>query len=1065
MSQSNRAAVRGRESLVRTPEPERRQSIRTRLIDLRARPLALLLCLLLLASVSANGPALDLGAFERARVLRAADAYLAQPPITIVAASSPRSQGGRHDFFSEGDYWWPDPADPQGPYVQRDGLSNPDNFTAHREALMRLSVQVPALAAAWKLTDDTRYAAHAARHLRAWFIDPDTRMNPHLKFAQAIHGRVSGRGIGIIDTIHLVEVARTVEVIEPSGALSPDDLDLIRRWFADYLRWMTTHPYGIDERDTTNNHATCWVMQVAAYARLTGDAALQAYARERFRTVLVPGQMAPDGSFPRELTRTKPYAYSLFNLEALATVAQILSTPDDNLWTFTLPDGRGLARAVAYMAPFIADKSAWPLPPDVMHDDEWPMRQNSLLFAGLALERPDYIDLWKRLRPDSGVQETVRNFFIRQPVLWIAGGSRHGGSVRPTSALAAPAGAQEPPHVDVSSPNGSVRLRIVRNDAGLQYAVAMREQPVIEPSNLGIVIDGQDWGRDAAIGAVERYRVDERYPWRGVHAEAVNRCEGARLRLRRVSDGREFTVDVRVFDDGVGVRYVVPGKNSENRVPDAAMTFRLPAGSDVWSHDFDRGHYEGMHVRRAIEDVRQGEWAAPPLTVRLPGGHGYAAITEAGLRGYAGMALQGSGERTFREVLGHAVPASYPFRLRYEADIGRMTKPAAMAGTITTPWRVILAGADLHTLVVSDILHNLSAPPDPALFPEGMQADWIRPGRAVWKYLDGGENTLEEMKEFSRLAGELGFEYHVVEGFWRKWTPEQLRELVAFSRARGVGIWLWQHSNQLLDADSVRRFFAMCRDAGVVGAKVDFFDHEAKEVIERYELVLREAARHRILINFHGANKPTGEPRTWPNEMTREGVYGLEYGRTEVWATHNATLPFTRYLAGHGDYTPVIFGERRRETSWAHQIATAAVFTSPLLVYGAHPASLLENPAVDVIKSIPASWDETVVLPTSEIGEIAALARRSGETWFVAILNGAEERTVRLPLSFADAGGYRATLVRDDPERPDAVRIERGVPATRQDTIEIVLRPGGGFIGRFEAVPGPDASAEEGTAR
>jgi alpha-glucosidase len=431
------------------------------------------------------------------------------------------------------------------------------------------------------------------------------------------------------------------------------------------------------------------------------------------------------------------------------------------------------------------------------------------------------------------------------------------------------------------------------------------------------------------------------------------------------------------------------------------------------------------------------------------------------------MALQAIGERGFREVLGHAVPASYPFRLRYEADIQRMTEPAAMAGTITTPWRVILAGSDLHTLVVSDILHNLSPPPDPALFPEGMRADWIRPGRAVWKYLDGGENTFEEMKEFSRLAGELGFEYHVVEGFWRKWTPEQLRELVEFSRARGVGIWLWQHSNQLLDGDAVRRFFAMCRDAGVVGAKVDFFDHEAREVIDRYELVLREAARHRILINFHGANKPTGEPRTWPNEMTREGVYGLENRRTEAWATHNATLPFTRYLAGHGDYTPVIFGERRRETSWAHQIATAAIFTSPLLVYGAHPASLLANPAVDVIKSIPASWDETVVLPMSEIGQIAALARRSGETWFVAILKGAEERTVRVPLSFAGGGRYIATLVRDDPERPDALRIEGGVPVTGHDTIEIALRRSGGFVGRLEmATESPASAADAGaTAR
>src|SRR5262249_44541439 len=161
-----------------------------------------------------------------------------------------------------------------------------------------------------------------------------------------------------------------------------------------------------------------------------------------------------------------------------------------------------------------------------------------------------------------------------------------------------------------------------------------------------------------------------------------------------------------------------------------------------------------------------------------------------------------------------------------------------------------------------------------------------------------------------------------------------------------------------------------CLALGVVGAKIDFFDHEAKEMIDRYQSILRESAVRHIMVDFHGANKPAGESRTWPNELTREGVYGLEHRQAESWARHNTTLPFTGYPAGAGAYPPVVFGERRKETSWAHQIATAAIFTSPLLVYGAHPQSLLDNPAVDVIKSIPSVWDETIVLPQSAIGEI-----------------------------------------------------------------------------------------------
>ena len=379
----------------------------------------LTLLLLLHQSAVCQQAKLNIPTIDRARVLKAANQYLNEKPITITASSSPRSAGGLHDFFSEGDYWWPDPANPNGPYIQRDGMTNPDNFVEHRRALMRLSVQVPALVAAWKITKTRRYAEHAVLHLRAWFIDEQTRMNPNLQYAQAIHGITTGRGIGVIDTIHLVEVARAIEVLKDSPALSMNDLGAITQWFKDYLTWMTTSKNGIEERNAKNNHGTCWVMQVAEFAQLTGNQELLAYCRDRFKTVLVPNQIAADGSFPEELRRTKPYGYSLFNLEAMATVAEILSTSQDNLWTFQLPDGRGLGKAFGYMAPYIKDKKSWPLKPDVMYDDQWPMRQSSLLFAGLALKRADYLDLWKRLPADSNVEEVIRNFFIRQPVLWV----------------------------------------------------------------------------------------------------------------------------------------------------------------------------------------------------------------------------------------------------------------------------------------------------------------------------------------------------------------------------------------------------------------------------------------------------------------------------------------------------------------------------------------------------------------------------------------------------------------------------------------------------------------------
>jgi hypothetical protein len=369
---------------------------------------------------------LELAAFEKARLLASGKRYLGEKPVTVTAATSPRSAGGPHDFFSEGDYWWPDPKNPGGPYIQRDGMSNPDNFLEHRRALLRFSVQMPALTGAWMVSGDKRFARHAADHLRAWFVDPKTLMNPHLKYSQAIHNLNTGRSTGVIDTIHLVEVARASTALERSGVLSDGDRAGIKKWFTDYLAWLTTHEYGKGERDAKNNHGTCWVMQAAEFARYTGNDEVTAFCRDRFKTVLVPHQFAADGSFPEELRRTKPYGYSLFQLDAISTVCQILSTPKDNLFTFTLPDGRGMRQALAFMFPYIEDKKRWPPPhqppiksPDVMYFDQWPIRHPLLVFGGLALGEPKYVELWKRLPAEPTEYETVRNYPVRQPLLWL----------------------------------------------------------------------------------------------------------------------------------------------------------------------------------------------------------------------------------------------------------------------------------------------------------------------------------------------------------------------------------------------------------------------------------------------------------------------------------------------------------------------------------------------------------------------------------------------------------------------------------------------------------------------
>lgn len=355
----------------------------------------------------------------RNQVMKEAAWAMQQPPQTITAFAAPRSAGGTHDFFSEADYFWPNPQHADSPYVNRDGMTNPDNFVAHRQVMIRFSNIVAALASAYTLTKDKKYLEQALLHCRAWFVDTATRMNPSLLYAQAIKGRVTGRGIGIIDTIHLIEVVQGLMAMLGEEPTDQAEIIPIRQWFATYVNWLMQHPYGQDEMKRENNHGTCWVMQVAAFARFAEMPAVLSFCRERYRNVLLPRQLAVDGSFPLELKRTKPYGYSLFNLDAMATVCQLLSTPEEDLWNYTTPDGRTFRKAMDYLVPFIDEKKDWPFSKDVMHWDEWPVAQPALVFGAVAFREPRWLAIWKRLDHQPKGDEVIRNLPIRHPLIWI----------------------------------------------------------------------------------------------------------------------------------------------------------------------------------------------------------------------------------------------------------------------------------------------------------------------------------------------------------------------------------------------------------------------------------------------------------------------------------------------------------------------------------------------------------------------------------------------------------------------------------------------------------------------
>jgi hypothetical protein len=350
------------------------------------------------------------------RILRLANQWLPEKPQTITSFTSPRTPGGPHDFFSEADYYWPNLLNLNGPYKEIDGKSNPDNFQDHRRAMIRLSQAVPALTAGFILIKNKAYARAAAAHLLAWFVTPATRMNPSLQYSQGVrNGGPTGRSYGIIDTLHLVEPARAATFLK--NFFSPADYSALQAWFRDYLTWMNTSEPGIKERDATNNHGICWALQAAEFARLIGDDGFRGEVQNRLLKVQLPMQMAAIGSFPRELARTKPYGYSIFNFDALTTLCWSLH--GESMDTLRLPDGRGPCLAAEFLELYLADKSSWPYPHDIQHWKSWPVRSPGLLFCGLACKNPAYIALWRSLDPDPTDPEIIRNFPIRQPLLWV----------------------------------------------------------------------------------------------------------------------------------------------------------------------------------------------------------------------------------------------------------------------------------------------------------------------------------------------------------------------------------------------------------------------------------------------------------------------------------------------------------------------------------------------------------------------------------------------------------------------------------------------------------------------
>ena len=306
----------------------------------------------------------DVAAIDHDRILEAAAHYLTQSPTPLTSLPCPRSPGTPHDYYSEAEDYWPDPSNPTGgPFIiHNSGPSNPDAFTAHRDALLNFSICVPALTAAFVLTSETRYAQQAVTPLRAWFLDPANRMTPSLLYGQTIPPAKTGRPEGVIEAVHLAEVVQCMPFLTNSEALTEVDFTGLKKWFAEYFEWLNGSRLAGLARDNKSHHGASWLLQAAAIAHLTqvADDAPLTTLRHQYKSSTIRAQILADGTFPHELTTPNPYRNTLFNLDMFAAICMLLSTRFESVWDYELQDGPGMRTIVARLYPYIANRGTWP---------------------------------------------------------------------------------------------------------------------------------------------------------------------------------------------------------------------------------------------------------------------------------------------------------------------------------------------------------------------------------------------------------------------------------------------------------------------------------------------------------------------------------------------------------------------------------------------------------------------------------------------------------------------------------------------------------------------------------
>ncbi|MES2653365.1 MAG: glycoside hydrolase family 97 catalytic domain-containing protein [Bacteroidota bacterium] len=589
----------------------------------------------------------------------------------------------------------------------------------------------------------------------------------------------------------------------------------------------------------------------------------------------------------------------------------------------------------------------------------------------------------------------------------------------------------------LKSPSAAVTVRVFKDgNNGFFYSVSLNNRMLIKPSLLGLSIAGKPLLDLAALPELlSSSTVTESFSLLRYN----NHPRSVAYKKYQIGIGKN-RIELAVFNNGCAIRYQLP--SGQVQVTAEQTSFVLDGGVRAWF--FERNNswklksYAGLWMQTRVDSLDRISVTGPiqgkPIVAQLAD-KSYLFITEAALQHYSGMRLKAN-----KNTL------SVDFT---EGDQGFLVQSAK--GTFT-PWRIIGLAANLNELANQKLVEALNEKPDPELF---ANTDYIRPGKSAWSWITRGEDYLEPTTEKNIIdaAAQLNYSYTLIDDGWEdKWKQkwQTLKELIDYGQKKNIKVWVWKDSKFLRDTAYCNAFLDTLNRLGVAGIKIDFMNSEAKELIDFEIGFLKMAAKKKLMVNFHGCHTSTGEYRSFPNEMTREGIRGAELNimNEPIPAWHNAALPFTRYITGPADYTPALFS-KRAATTLTHQLALLYLFDSPFQCIAENPITLLKDPVykpiLPLIKDLPTTWDRTIVLEGSEIGSRAVIAKKKGEDWYIAAINGgASVASIELDLSFIKGlSNYKATVIQD---------AITGFTSSTTLPKKISIPPMGGFVIRLQLI-------------